>query len=263
MSSDHLHHCVSELLILLQANPWERENWREFKQDVSNLASSISGYVEYLSQTNTVTKYNHTLPMPVRELSSNLQLKLIPISKTNSATPTSLCNIEKTLDNKSCFEFISANSLLPPSNSMQKHCLIELLSANSLKFPCAILMYTPGSNIGNLIFLWKLPCVTDVSSLFEQSQATVENVKAVIPQYHTCVMCAAMFEKFGRISPTTKPSTPRYFYKKLTGDQAAASTTQQEEVYQRILQIINMEDPTVLPDLRALNSGQTAKFYVF
>jgi len=262
MSSDHLRNCVSELLTLLQANPWERENWREFKLDVSNLASSISGYVEYLSQKNKVTKYNHSLPVPVRELSSNLRLKLIPVSKTNSVTPSSLHTIEKTLDTKSCFEFVSANSLLP-SNSMQKHRLIELLSSTGLKFPCAILMYAPGSNIGNLVFLWKLPCVTDLSSLFEQSQVTVENMKAVIPQYHTRAMRTAMFEKFGRISPSTKPSTLRYFYKELTGDQAAASTTEQEEVDQRILQIIDMEDPTVLHDLRALNSGQATKFDVF
>ena len=74
MSSDYLRNCVSELLTLLQASPWERENWCGFKLHVSSLTSSISGYVEYLSQKNKVTKYNHTLPVPVRELSSNIRL---------------------------------------------------------------------------------------------------------------------------------------------------------------------------------------------
>ena len=100
-------------------------------------------------------------------------------------------------------------------------------------------------------------------NLFEQSQAVVENVKAVIPIYHTRAMRTAMFEKFGRISPLTKPSVLRYFYKELTGDQAAASTTHQQEVDQRILQIIDMEDPTVLPDLITLNLGVAAKFDIF
>jgi len=168
---------------------------------------------------------------------------------------TSLRAIESTLDAKACFEFVSATSLLP-SNSMQKHRLIELLTSTGLKFPFAMLLYSPGSNIGNLIFLWKLP-ESDVPSIFEQSQTVVENVKAVIPIYHTRAMRTAMFEKFGRISPSTKPSVLRYFYEEVTGDQAAAT---QQEVDQRILQIINMEDPTVLPDLRALNS---AKFDIF
>ena len=45
-------------------------------------------------------------------------------------------------------------------------------------------------------------------------------------------------------------------------DQSAASTTKQE-VDKRMKQIIDMEDPSVLPDLRALNSGQAAKFNSF
>lgn len=76
-------------------------------------------------------------------------------------------------------------------------------------------------------------------------------------------MRTAMFEKFGQISPSTKPSALRYFYKELTGNQSATSTTEQEEVDKRIKQIIDMEDPTVLPNLRALNSGRAAKFNSF
>ena len=76
-------------------------------------------------------------------------------------------------------------------------------------------------------------------------------------------MRTAMFEKFGQILPSTKPSALRYFYKELTGDQSATSTTEQEEVDKRIKQIIDMEDPTVLPNLRALNSGRAAKFNSF
>ena len=75
-------------------------------------------------------------------------------------------------------------------------------------------------------------------------------------------MHIAMIEKFGRISPFTKPSALRYFYRELTGDQAATSTTEQE-VDNRIKQIVDMEDPSVLPDLGALNSGQTKKLMYF
>jgi hypothetical protein len=75
-------------------------------------------------------------------------------------------------------------------------------------------------------------------------------------------MRSAMYEKFGRISPATKPAL-RYFYRELTGDQAAASSTEQATVDERIKQIIDMEDPSVLQDLRALNTGQATKFNTF
>ena len=76
-------------------------------------------------------------------------------------------------------------------------------------------------------------------------------------------MRTAMFKKFGRISPSIKPSSLRYFYKELTGDESAASTTEQADVDKRIKQIIDMEDPNVLPDLRELNTGRSAKFNTF
>ena len=48
-----------------------------------------------------------------------------------------------------------------------------------------------------------------------------------------------------------------------TGDQSAADTNQQSVVDRRIQQIIDMEDVEVLPDLRALNSGQATKYEYF
>ena len=119
-----------------------------------------------------------------------------------------------------------------------------------------------GSNIGNLHFLWKVPG-GDPSKCFEKSLPTVEAVKKVLPHYHTRAMRTAVFQKFGRISPSVKPAALRFFYRDLTGDQSAASTSDQEQLDQRIQQIIDMEDLNVLSDLRALNSGQASRYDTF
>ena len=78
-------------------------------------------------------------------------------------------------------------------------------------------MFSAGGNIGNLCFGWKVPDDIDSSIVFENSQSVIEEEKLVIPRYHTRVMRSVMFEKFGRISPATKPAILRYFYKELTG----------------------------------------------
>jgi hypothetical protein len=261
MASDQLHHLASELLTLLQANYWEREYWREFKGDVAGLMQSLVGYTEYLSQKNKKVKHCHVLTTPVRELSSNLRLKFIPASTITQAS-ISATTIEEAMRSKSNFEYQFITDLLP-SNPVQKYCTIESLTsdAGGFTFHCVLLVYTPGSNIGNQHFLWKVP--VDCGTVFEQSQVVIEKVKALIPQYHTRAMRTAMFEKFGRISPSIKPSSLRYFYKELTGDESAASTTEQADVDKRIKQIIDMEDPNVLPDLRELNTGRSAKFNTF
>ena len=74
LHSDQLHHLASELLTLLQANPWESEYWCEFKSDVASLVQSLVGYAEYLSQKNKHMKLHHISATPVRELSSNLKV---------------------------------------------------------------------------------------------------------------------------------------------------------------------------------------------
>ena len=76
-SCDQLRHLTSELLILLQANPWERESWCGFKSDIASLAQCLVGYADYLSQKNKTMKLHHVSATPVRELSSNLRLKFI------------------------------------------------------------------------------------------------------------------------------------------------------------------------------------------
>ena len=99
---------------------------------------------------------------------------------------------------KSNFEYQFITDLLP-SNPVQKYRTIESLTsdAGGFTFHCVLLVYTPGSNIGNQHFLWKVPVDCDFSTVFEQSQVVIEKVKALIPQYHTRAMHTAMFEKFG------------------------------------------------------------------
>ena len=47
------------------------------------------------------------------------------------------------------------------------------------------------------------------------------------------------------------------------GDQSASDTTSQSEVDAQIREIIDMEDVSLLPDLRALDSRQKTKFDCF
>ncbi len=124
-------------------------------------------------------------------------------------------------------------------------------------------VYSPGGNVGILHFLWKVPRDIKIQTVFEKSQAVIESVRCVIPQYHTRAMHAEMFKKFGRISPATKPLALRWFYKEGTNDQSAAATTDQAQLYKRVQLVIDMEDPSIVTNLREHNSGRVAKFDKF
>lgn len=116
-------------------------------------------------------------------------MKFLPKS-TSVLTPTSLATIEEALYSKSKFEHVPITNFFL-SDPLKKHDLIEILTANCLRFPLSFYFYSLGSNIGNLHFLWKVPDECDAAAVFEQSQPVIENVKLVIPQYYTSAMRAA------------------------------------------------------------------------
>ena len=133
-----------------------------------------------------------------------------------------------------------------PDDPIKKHRFMTTLESTGLSVPCILLVYSPGSNVGNLQFLWKVPDDKDVSECFERSQAVVESVKQCLPVYHIRAMRASMFQKFGRISPKV---INLYLYLTVLsppGDQSASDTTSQSEVDARITDIIDMEDVNVL-----------------
>ena len=105
---------------------------------------------------------------------------------------------------------------------MPRHRFLSDLISSGLSFSFIILSYAPGSNIGNLHFIWKVPENTEPSVCFECSQPSVEFAKKQIPVYHTRAMRAMMFKKFGRIMSSVKPSVLRCFYKELTGKNYAS-----------------------------------------
>lgn len=126
-----------------------------------------------------------------------------------------------------------------------------------LCIPCCLLTYSAGGNVGNLNFIWRVSGIEKED--FTNSLPIVETKK--IPIFHTCAMRKVLFTKFGRISPSVKPYMLRYLYSELTGDHSAADTTEQAEIDDSVYQMIELEYPDIIPDLRTLNSSTSrAKF---
>ena len=90
-----------------------------------------------------------------------------------------------------------------------------------------ICTHSPGSNAGNMHFMWRVP---EAGEVFSQSQWVIETIRPQFPVFHTRAMRRAMFSKFGMIAPTVKPSTLRYFYHDLTGDASSSNDCGEAEV---------------------------------
>ena len=81
--------------------------------------------------------------------------------------------------------------------------------------PCLLFTYSPGSNIGNQSYIWKITASGD--EVFTLSQKTIEEVKMKLPVFHTRAMREAMYQKYGRVCPSLEPATLCFLYHDLTG----------------------------------------------
>lgn len=68
---------------------------------------------------------------------------------------------------------------------------------------------------------------------------------------------------YGRISPQSKPYLLRSIYNALTNDQCASRTTVEETIDSRVSQVLLMEDPDIIIDLRKLNTNTSDHYSVF
>ena len=166
------------------------------------------------------------------------------------------------LRDKSEYEFVSLCDFLPDA-SRACYEYIQTLGSNGLPYPIILLTHSSGNNIGNLHFVWKLPAGKSIEATFEHSVRTVEDIKQILPWYHTHAMRHEMFTKFGRISPSVKPAALRFLYRELTSDSSASHDTPEEIVDERVRSIILMEpeDPCTVVEIREVKS-QT-KYDVF
>lgn len=216
VSSDQLREFSLDLSTLLLGNFWDRNGWRDIKQQLVDLLESLTSYSDHLIEKNKRAKINHRSPTPVRELSENMHLKFLPPS--DEPVPAALQVIDELLQSHAEYKYLSISHLLP-LDWLKKNRLLNLLISAGLSSPSMLLIYSPGGGIRNLQFLWRLPQqYDDVNILFERSQPLIEEIKSKLPIFHTRAMRTSMFQKFGRISPNIKPSVLRYFYKELTGE---------------------------------------------
>jgi hypothetical protein len=209
LSADALEQFLLDLSVVLNENYWERDGWCDMKLLIISLSSSISGYIDYLRSKNKRMLLCHRAPTPVRELSEHLRIRFL--NQSSLATNELLQPIESAMENLSFFEQINITSLLPSSDLVKKHRVLEILTKTGLSLSAVLLTYSPGSNIGNMHFMWKVPDDDPVDAL-ERSQPVIEDIKKDIPVYHSRLMRSTMYNKFGRVAPTVKPAVPYLWF---------------------------------------------------
>ena len=155
---------------------------------------SLYSYLEQLYKKQKLSATNHRRETPVRSLSDNMQLTLLPVSQEYHPQLDQLVQDMSFEKEYSC-KFINDYT---PDDPVKKFRFIQCLK-NGINIPCMLFLYSPGSNIGNQYYLWKV--LSDDNNIFTRSQQVVQSIRGNTPIYHTRAMRKVLYKKYGRLCP--------------------------------------------------------------
>lgn len=128
----------------------------------------------------------------------------------------------------------------------------EIRKGECLQSKSVLYTHSMGNNFGNLYFLWRVPEDESESELLSRSQVVVRKVETTIPTYHTRAMRKQFTHDF-QLLVRIEPKVMREMYRCLTGDYSASHDADQAVIDKRIQQIVHLQDPDILSDLRHVN----------
>ena len=183
-------------------------------------------------------------------MDDHLIFVFLPISDTALITFQPL---EQALQAKECYQSVQMAEFAP-HESTKRYEYMKKLKTCGLPFPCALVTYSHGNNIGKLNFIWRVDGKDESS--FAKSQSEIERIKHMLPVFKTRAMRRAAFARFGRVTHKISSAAFNDMYKELTSHQSAATNTDQAEIEKGVKMIVDMEDVETVVDLRHLNGSR-------
>ena len=111
-------------------------------------------------------------------------------------------------------------------------------------------------------FFWLISPDSSVDEIQSQNAAVIQTLDADMPKFHSHVMQQNFIILFGRMA-NVKLAYLREIYHELTGYSSAASSEMECPVNKHVRQVLELEDPDVIVDLRRRNKGHLSKYTEF
>lgn len=232
--------------------------WSTMKNDVEQLARSTASYADLLLDKRVRMEAIHTCSStePVQQISQYLT---VMYTKSRVLTPAFLGPISVSLKSLGPNAPLELGRLLP-TDRRRRYEWVEALK-QGLDIPLVHVTYAPGSNIGNLHWVWH--CTAEnIDQALSTSQPIIEQIKRDIPEFHTRAVRREAFQLFGLTTHTTKKALLHHIYKVLVGDSSSSANLLQSEIDERVQVMFDLEVPSLIYDLRN-HYGQKTKFDEF
>lgn len=228
------------------------QNWGQLRSDLEKLALSMGSYADYLQHSVEKQQKRQALDHPVRQVGDSCTLSHRPSATEVNPRYAVLDNVVSSREPYQYIMFDESSHISNPFKDYNvKYYFFEKLQ---LSIPVDMLQYSPGGPGGSVVVLWRTPEERDsVNEVLNMSLKVVENVKPLLPEYHTRFMKSQFLKKISNLQVKLTPAILRFIYSELTLD---ASADQNPALEERIRQAIMSEDADLVTDLRHLNKGR-------
>ena len=128
--------------------------------------------------------------------------------------------------------------------------------------PVKCIKFTYTGTKEHLIFIWKVNPSHSEGQILNENMRLASEIRKSLPVYHTRAMRREFLSMFGR-QIHGKAGFLREAYRRLTGDSSAGINYTETEVDKKISEILDLEDPDIICDLRVNNQGRPEKYETF
>lgn len=222
------------------------------REDLENLSLSLNSYASYLDDKNEEQQKRQKTDQPPRIIGENTWLETR--SETTETVNPKYSLLDNTMRKLDCFEYVYFRPELhvasPFKSYSDKYHFIERIS---LSVPICILSYCPGSSLGKVVYLWRIPDVNANENL--KSAITIyERLKSSLPEFHTRQMRKDFLARYCRLHSC---SVPKHILRAIFSDLTVDSNAMQNPTVDlRVQQAIQSEDPDLVLDIRLMNPGR-------
>lgn len=230
-----------------------KPNWKSVREAVLRLADNLRKYVKYLEERLEATNEGHA------RKTARTDVDLWTVYPASGMTPTKAARykpLHDALRMAKPYQPIFVNEFSPTDRKRRHDYMKELV------FPCKTVKYTYTGSSAFVHFVWKLDITHTETQIQQHNDDTKVKIKTELPVYHSRAMKREFMSTFGRLTGT-KTGMLREMYRRLTGDSSAANYLSEEQVDERIREMVDAEDPDLIWDLRLTKSGRPEEYKEF
>ena len=193
LSADVLMNHVQVLKEFLITSWMQQQRWNELREIICALATVLEDYCSYMKQKTKTTRTRHEC-MAFSDSDSGT-LSVLPVITVVSSR---LAALDCAIREKSCYDKMFVNDFCSVDPKRKYQYVQD--SKKGLTVSCVMYTASLGSNLGNHLFVWRIPQGVSLEAATVENMRIIDQIKQSLPTYHSRALRREFMNRFGLVT---------------------------------------------------------------